>query len=83
MKIIENKKHVLSKQLALQLCDITSLRAQRRLTQKELEMKSGVKQPMIARIENGEVIPRVDTLLRLLSALDLTLVVVPVREEKS
>jgi transcriptional regulator with XRE-family HTH domain len=38
------------------------------LTQRQLASKAGVPQPMIARIESGAVIPRVDTLDKLLEA---------------
>jgi predicted transcriptional regulator len=38
------------------------------LTQRELAGRAGVPQPQIARIESGAVIPRVDTLDRLLEA---------------
>jgi len=38
------------------------------LTQRELAERSGVAQPAIARIEKGAVVPRVDTLERLLRA---------------
>jgi transcriptional regulator with XRE-family HTH domain len=37
------------------------------LTQRQLASKAGVPQPMVARIESGAVIPRVDTLDRLLA----------------
>ena len=36
------------------------------LTQRELARRAGIHQPAIARIESGSVIPRVDTLDRLL-----------------
>jgi predicted transcriptional regulator len=38
------------------------------LTQRQLASKAGVPQPMVARIESGAVMPRVDTLDRLLEA---------------
>jgi transcriptional regulator with XRE-family HTH domain len=38
------------------------------LTQRQLASEAGVPQPMVARIESGAVIPRVDTLDRLLEA---------------
>ena len=47
------------------------------ITQKELETISGVKQPLIARIERGNVDPQITTLLRILLPLGLTLAVVP------
>jgi transcriptional regulator with XRE-family HTH domain len=46
------------------------------MTQRELAGRAGVAQPAVARIESGSVIPRVDTLERLLAAcgqgLDVT-----------
>lgn len=47
------------------------------ITQQELERVSGVKQPLIARIERGKVDPQITTILRLLEPLGKTLVVVP------
>ncbi len=38
------------------------------LTQRQLASRAGVPQPMVARIESGAVVPRVDTLDRLLEA---------------
>ena len=52
------------------------LRAARRrtgLSQRELARKSGVPQPVIARLESGGAIPRVDTLDKLLRACGETL----------
>ena len=43
------------------------------LTQRDLARRSGVAQPAIARIESGRVVPRVDTLERLLDACEQTL----------
>lgn len=48
------------------------------ITQKELETISGVKQPLIARIEKGNVDPQLTTLLRILQPLGMTLAVVPI-----
>lgn len=45
------------------------------MSQRDLALKSGIKQPMIARIEKFDNIPRLDTLLKLLDALDLTLAI--------
>lgn len=38
------------------------------LTQREVALRAGVKQPFVSRIESGRVVPRVDTLDRLLAA---------------
>ena len=47
------------------------------LSQRELAAISGVPQASIARIERGAVMPRADTLERLLRACGLTLAAVP------
>ena len=47
------------------------------MTQRELEAITGIKQPMIARIEKNEVDPRLTTIFKLLEPLGLTLTVVP------
>jgi transcriptional regulator with XRE-family HTH domain len=46
------------------------------LTQRELAARSQIAQPVIARIESGASVPRVDTLDRLLEACDIGLEVV-------
>lgn len=45
------------------------------ITQEELARRSGLRQPAVARIETGRVIPRVDSLDRLLGACEAALVV--------
>lgn len=53
------------------------------ITQKELESISGVKQPLIARIERKNVDPQITTLLKILLPLGLTLAIVPVSNQES
>ena len=48
------------------------------LTQRELARRTGVAQPTIARIERGQVEPRVGTMSRLLQACGARLAVEPV-----
>lgn len=43
------------------------------ITQRELEKLSGVSQPVIARIENGNASPNLNTILKLLQPLGKTL----------
>ncbi|MGH9027963.1 MAG: helix-turn-helix domain-containing protein [Acidimicrobiia bacterium] len=43
------------------------------VTQRQLARGAGVPQPTVARIERGHVVPRVDTLERLLRACGITL----------
>jgi len=62
--------------------EIIKARKKLHISQKKLEELCGVKQPMIERIENNDSIPRIDTLIKLLSPLGLTLKVVP-KEKKN
>jgi len=45
------------------------------ISQRELEQLSGVKQPIISRMESGETSPQLDTILRVLAPLGKTLYV--------
>ena len=47
------------------------------ISQKKLEELSGVKQPVIARMETGKTAPQLDTVLKILASLGKTLAVVP------
>ena len=48
-------------------------RKKHKITQKKLEALTGVKQPMIAKIESGESNPSIESILRLLNAMGKTL----------
>ena len=63
------------------ISNLIELRNRKKITQKQLEELSGIKQPMIARIEKGDTMPRVDTFLRLLEPMGLTLKIVPIKEK--
>lgn len=52
---------------------LISARKEKGLTQRELEALSGVKQPIIARMENGSSIPNLSTVLKVLAPLGKTL----------
>ena len=56
---------------------LIAARKERGLSQKKLEEMTGVKQPVIARMEKGITNPQIDTLNKLLSALGMKLAVVP------
>lgn len=56
---------------------IIEARQSKELTQRALEELSGVRQPVIARIEKGNTDPQITTVLRLLKPLGFTLAVVP------
>ena len=62
------------------ICMLAKLRNEKKISQKQLEELSGIKQPMIARIEKGTTTPRIDTFLRLLNPLGLTIAIVPIEE---
>lgn len=50
---------------------IASARIEKGMTQRQLAEKSGIKQSAIARMETLQVIPRVDTLVRIANSLDI------------
>ena len=53
--------------------EIITTRNKRGITQKKLEEMSGVKQPVISKIEKGIVTPNLSTVLKILTALEKTL----------
>jgi len=57
-------------------------RKENNLTQRELSEKSGVRQPVIARIEKGVNSPQTSTLIKLLHPMGYTLRVVPLDKVK-
>ena len=59
------------------LCALIDARNEKKISQKELEKLSGVRQPLIARIEKGRTDPQITTVLRILEPLGMTLAVVP------
>ncbi len=58
--------------------ELINARQEKGITQKELEKMSGVKQPVIARMETGSTSPQLDTILKILAPLGKTLAVVPI-----
>ncbi len=62
--------------------EIIKARQEMGISQKKLEELSGVKQPVIARIEKGYTSPQLDTILKVLAALGKTLAVVPLPEKQ-
>ncbi|MGI6739733.1 MAG: helix-turn-helix domain-containing protein [Christensenellales bacterium] len=61
--------------------EVIRLRQEKGLTQKQLEQLSGVKQPVIARMETGVNIPQLATVIKLLEPLEKTLAVVPMESD--
>jgi len=56
-------------------------REKKRLTQKELADMCGVKQPLIARLEKGNIDPQLTTMIKILKPLGYRLAVVSEIEE--
>ena len=59
--------------------ELVKARKEQGISQRKLEELSGVKQPVIARIENGSSNPQLETIIKLLAALGKTLEVVPMK----
>lgn len=59
--------------------ELIKARQEHGISQKKLEEISGVKQPVIARMEKGYTSPQLDTLLKVLAPLGKTLAVVPLQ----
>lgn len=60
--------------------ELIRARHEQGISQKNLEQLSGVKQPIIARMEKGITSPQIDTLLKALAPLGKTLAVVPLKK---
>lgn len=60
--------------------ELVKARKERGLSQKQLEELTGVKQPVIARMENGSTTPNLSTILRVLAPLGKTLYIGDLKE---
>ena len=60
--------------------ELIKARNEQGISQKRLEELSGVKQPVIARMEKGYTSPQVDTLTKVLAPLGKTLAIVPLEK---
>jgi len=63
------------------MIELANARAEKGITQKKLEEMSGVKQPVIARMEKGRTSPQIDTVLKVLAPLGKTLAIVPLESK--
>ncbi len=57
--------------------EIIKARQEKGISQRQLGELSGVKQPIIARMEKGTTSPQLDTILKILAPLGKTLAIVP------
>ncbi len=60
--------------------ELIKARHKKGISQKKLEELSGVKQPVIARMEKGSASPQIETVLKVLAPLGMTLAVVPIKK---
>lgn len=60
--------------------ELVKARQEKGISQKKLEELSGVKQPVIARMEKGSTSPQLNTILKVLAPLGKTLAVVPLEK---
>ena len=60
--------------------ELIKARTEQGISQKKLEELSGVKQPIIARMEKGTTNPQINTLLKVLAPLGKTLAIVPLKQ---
>ena len=73
-KQLMTKEEILESDLRVALIgEVIELRKKTGYTQRELEKKSGIKQPVIARMENYSTNPDLKTLIKILSAFNKTL----------
>ena len=63
--------------------EIIKIRHEQGYSQKKLEEITGVKQPVIARMERGTTDPQLSTIIKLLAPLGKTLAVVPLDDAPS
>lgn len=61
--------------------ELIKARQEKGLSQKKLEELSGVRQPIIARMERGLTNPQLDTILKILAPLGKTLAIVPLEPQ--
>lgn len=71
-KYIEKEKSIIDKEFEL-LENISKLRNDKKLSQRQLASIIGMKQPMLAKIENGKNSPQLNTLLSILDSLGYTI----------
>ena len=73
-KDIFTKEEIAESDLRVALIgEIIKARKEQGLTQRDIEQLSGVKQPIIARMENGTTNPNLGTVLKVLASLGKTL----------
>ncbi|MCM1328712.1 MAG: helix-turn-helix transcriptional regulator [Ruminococcus sp.] len=62
--------------------ELIKARQEKGISQKKLGELSGVKQPIIARMEKGTTSPQLDTVMKVLAPLGKTLAIVPLENKQ-
>ncbi len=62
------------------ISELIKVRQEQGISQKKLEELSGVKQPIISRMEKGSTSPQLETFLKVLEPLGKTLAIVPIEK---
>jgi len=77
-------EEIAASELRAQLMGVlVNARHEKGISQRKLEELSGVKQPVIARMENGTNSPQLDTVLKVLGALGKTLYIGDIAEGRT
>lgn len=80
-KEIFNQEEIIKSNLRVSIIsELIKTRQEQGISQKKLEEITGVKQPVIARLEKGTTTPQLDTILKLLAPLGKTLAVVNIKK---
>ena len=61
--------------------ELIESRKEKGMSQQELEQLSGVRRPVISRMESGSVMSQIDTILKVLAPLGKTLAIVPIVDQ--
>ena len=61
--------------------ELIKARQERGISQRKLEELSGVKQPVIARMEKGNTTPQIATVIKVLASLGKKLAIVPIEQD--
>jgi DNA-binding XRE family transcriptional regulator len=64
------------------ICALINARKENKMSQRKLEELTGVRTATIQRVENGQNSPSVDTMLKILAPMGMTLAVIPLEQGK-
>lgn len=78
--LLTTKERSIIEAKSVLISEIIRARQEKGITQQQLGEFSSVKQPVIARLEKGKTNPQLETLLKLLLPLGLTLTVEPLEK---